>query len=378
MLPRERIIAQLNHKESDKVPMGENHIHHSLLEHYLGRPVLHGNGFEELKCCWDDRRDEYISDSINTLSDIADILKHDYIRIPAAPVDKEYCRPEMLGEYEWRDEKGMTYHYNPEIGQQVTPHYNTELTTDDMPDVNENFTVDPSELDIIKGVIEKKKKTHFIIARLPLDGTFAYKQTVGIEEYMIRMIIDPDFVKKAAEVYVNRSIAYIKAFFEAGVDAVMTTDDYADNRGLMMGYERFAEFILPGIRKQVEAAHKAGGYFIKHTDGNTWEILDDLVDAGIDGWHGIQPSIGMDFKQLKEKYNGKLCLFGGVNCETLIQGTPEDVEAEARYALEQAAPGGGMVLVSGNGLENGTKYENYAAMMKARDEYKARAEVLRG
>ncbi len=369
MLPRERMIAQLNHKETDIVPLGENHIHHTLLEHYLGRPVKHGNGFEELKSCWEGRRDEYVRDSIDTLSDIADVLGHDYIRIPGAPVDREYKTPKMLGEYAWEDEKGMTYHYNPEIGQQVTPHYNTEMTIRDLPDVDEDFKVDPSELDIIKGVVEKKKKTHFIIGRPPLDGSFAYKQTVGIEEYMIRMIIDPDFVKKAAEVYVNRSIAYINAFLDAGVDAIMTTDDYADNRGIMMGYDRFAEFILPGIRKQVEAAHKKGGYFIKHTDGNTWDILDDLVDAGIDGWHGIQPSIGMDFKLLNEKYGDKICFFGGVNCETLIQGTPEDVEKEARYAIEQAAPGGGLVLVSGNGLENGTKYENYQAMMDARGKF---------
>ena len=369
MLPRERVIAQLNHREPDMVPMGENHIHHKLVEKYLNRTVLYGNGFAELKSCWDGKRQEYIDDSIATLTELPKVLGHDYIRIPASPVNKQYKQPKMLGEYAWEDEKGQQFHYNPEIGQQVTPNYNTEMTIDDLPDVNENFKVDPSEMDVIKGVIAEMKDTHFIIARLPLDGTFAYKQTVGIEEYLMRLIIDPDFIKKASEIYVNRSIAYINAFFDAGADAVMTTDDYADNRGLMMGYERWAEFMLPGIKKQVKAAHDKGGYFIKHTDGRTWDILEDLADTGVDGWHGIQSSIGMDFKLLNEKLGDRLCFFGGVNCETLIEGTPEAVEEEVKYTIQNAAPGGGLVLASGNGLENGTTMENVKAMMDAREKY---------
>jgi len=369
MLPRDRVIAQLNHQESDIVPIGENHINHKLAAQYLNREVMYGNGFAELKSCWDGRRSEYVQDMVDTLTGLADILDHDYIRVPASPVEKEYRKPKMLGEYAWEDEKGNQFHFSPEIGAQVTPTYNTEMTIDDLPDVDEDFVVDPSEMDAIRGVIAEKKDTHFIIARLPLDGSFAYKMTVGIEEYLIRMITDPDFIKKASEVYVNRSIAYLNAFFDAGADAVMTTDDYADNSGLMMGYQRFAEFILPGIEKQVRAAHARGGYFVKHTDGKTWDILDDFVSLGIDGWHGIQPSIGMDFRVLNEKYGDKLCFFGAVNCETLIEGPPSAVEEEVRCAIEHAAPGGGLVIASGNGLENGTPVENYDAMRNARRTY---------
>ena len=275
----------------------------------------------------------------------------------------------MTGEMSWVDENGKEFHYNPKVGLEIAQKYNTEMTIDELPDVDEEFVVDESEMDYVKGVVANLKDTHFIIARLPLDGTLAYKQTVGIEEYLMRMITEPEFILRASEVYVKRSIAYINAFLDAGVDAVMPTDDYADNRGLMMGLERFKKFILPGIEKQVDATHKKGGYFIKHTDGRVWDALDSLVGVGIDGWHGIQPSVGMDFKLLKEKYGKKLCFFGGVNCETLIDGSPKDVEEEAKYAIQNAAPGGGLVLASGNGVESGTTFENYKAMMKARENY---------
>jgi uroporphyrinogen decarboxylase len=148
----------------------------------------------------------------------------------------------------------------------------------------------------------------------------------------------------------------------------MTTDDYSDNRGPMMGPQRFHEFILPGLVRQVEAAHARGGYFIKHTDGNVWSILDAFIDAGVDGWHGIQPSIGMDMRLLKERYGGRLCLFGGVNCETLVAGTPEEARDEVRYAIRHAAPGGGLVVTTGNVLQPGTRLANYlAARQTVRD-----------
>ena len=108
--------------------------------------------------------------------------------------------------------------------------------------------------------------------------------------------------------------------------------------------------------RQAAAVHARGGYFIKHTDGNVWTILDALVAAGIDGWHGIQPSIGMDLRLLKERYGDRLCFFGGLNCETLIEGTPEEARAEVRYAIRHAAPGGGLVIATGNVLQPGTSW----------------------
>lgn len=369
MLPRERVIAQLKHEESDIVPMGENHVHGEFAEEVLEREIIYSKKLNEMNALWDGRRDDLIKDGVEVLTELPKALGWDYVRVPAAPVKKEYKRPKMLSETSWVDEQGNEFHYNPKAGLEIGQKYNTEMTIDNLPDIDEKFVVDDSEMDYVKGVVANLKDTHFIIARLPLDGTLAYKQTVGIEEYLMRMVIDPDFIKRASEIYVNRSIAYINAFMDAGVDAIMTTDDYADNRGLMMGLERFKEFILPGIEKQVEATHKRGGYFIKHTDGKVWDALDSLVGIGIDGWHGIQPSVGMDFKLLKEKYGKKVCFFGGVNCETLIDGAPKDVEEEAKYAILHAAPGGGHVLTSGNGVESGTTYENYKAMMRARELY---------
>ena len=369
MTSKERVLAALQHCEADRVPTGENQFDGELVEQILGHPTLYNRGRQELEALWSGRRDEIVRDYCAAHVEIVRALEWDYVRVPVVPAAGTYHRPEMTGPYSWKNDAGYEVHMNPDAGNIVVRSRFPEMSIDDLPDPDEPFHVDPTELDAIRSVVEQLGETHFIIARSPVDGTFPWEMTVGMEQFLMFMITHPDFVQRAVEVYVKRSIAYFQAMLELGVDAVMTTDDYSDNRGPIMGKKLFRKFILPGIQRQCEAIHASGGYFIKHTDGNVWAILDDLVESGIDGWHGIQTKIGMDLALLKEKYGDRLCFFGGVNCETLIEGTPEQVREEVRYAIRHAASGGGLVVTNSNVVQPGSRHENYAAMRQAVHDY---------
>jgi uroporphyrinogen decarboxylase len=371
LLPKQRVIAALEHQEPDRVPTGENAIDSELVEQVLGHTTLYNARWRELEALWDGRRDEIVSDYGTAHVGLVRALEWDYVRVPTVPAAKEYRRPVMTGPYSWLDSDGREVHYHPDGGSIVTRVRADDMTIHDLPDPCELFSVEPTELDGVRYVIREIGETHFVVGRTPIDGTFPFQETVGMENFLMRMVVDPDFVRRAIDVYVSRSIAYIAAMLDAGCDAIMTTDDYSSNRGPIMGPERFREFILPGIKRQSKAVHDRGGYFIKHTDGNVWSIMDALAEAEIDGWHGIQPSIGMDLRALKRRYGAKLCFFGGVNNETLIAGTPEDARAEVRYAIQHAAPGGGLVVTSGNVLQPGTKLENYLAARNATRAYGA-------
>ena len=369
MTSKERITNALKHIEPDRVPTGENQIDGQLVEQILGHPTLYNMGWKELEALWDGKREKIVQDYCTAHVEIVRALEWDYVRVPVVPVNREYHRPQMTGQYSWIDAQGEEVHMNPDAGNIIVRSQFPDMTIEDLPDPDEPFHVDPGELEAIRYVVEELGDTHFIIGRSPADGTFPWDLTVGMEKFLMAMITDPDFVQRAIDVYVNRSIEYFKAMLDAGVDAIMTVDDYSDNRGPIMGKKLFQKFILPGIQRQCEAIHELGGYFIKHTDGNVWGILDDLVDLGIDGWHGIQTNIGMDLALLKERYGKQLCFFGGANCETLISGKPEEVREEVRYAIQHAAPGGGLVVTNSNVVQPGSRYENYVAMRQAVRDY---------
>ncbi len=363
------MIAALKHEEADRIPTGENSVDGKLAQEILGAPLLYNMGWQELQAIWNGRRDEVVRDTCRVHVELPKTLEWDYVRVPVVPAAKDYSPPKMTGENSWINEQGYEVHFNPDAGNIITRSDFPDMSVDDLPDPEKEIIVDDSELEAIRHTVRELGDSHFVIARTPLDGTYPWEETVGMESFLIKMITDPEFVEKAVAVYVNRSIAYIRAMLAAGVDAIMTTDDYSDNRGPIMGVEFFRRFVLPGIAKQCEVIHELGGYFIKHTDGNLWEVLDDLVEIGIDGWHGIQRNIGMDMAKLKKRYGGRLCLFGGVNAETLIAGTPEIAREEVRTAIARAGKGGGLVLTCSNVVAAGASLEIYRAMRQAISDY---------
>jgi len=369
MTGKKRLLMALSHREGDRVPAGEIQICPEMASDVIGYKTLFGSGFDEMKALWEGRRDEVILNHTRTLVDLTRKLELDYVRVREAPPDIRYTMPKMTGPYSWIDSKtGREMSYNPKAGSMAHSEYNRDISIDDLPDPEDgSFTVDDSTMDVLRNVVSELGDTHFIIFRGP-DGTFPWEDT-GMEEFLMRMATDEEFVIKAINGAVNRNIKIYGAALDAGADAVMTCDDYSDNRGPIMGPESFRKFILPAIKKQADAIHKKGGFFIKHTDGNVWSILDDLIDAGIDGWHGIQMNIGMDLAKLKKLYGEKICFFGGVNCETYITGSAGEVRNEIKNSLRNAAAGGGLVLSCSNVVPPGSRLDIYRAGLECLREF---------
>ncbi|MHB1006389.1 MAG: uroporphyrinogen decarboxylase family protein [Chloroflexota bacterium] len=367
MLPKERMIRALEHREADRVPVGELASDFEMTERVLGHPTYYRSKWKEYVAEWEGRRDDIAYSYGHDVTELARKLEWDFLVINTVPGRKTAPRPEFLSEYVWRDETGKVLEYNPETGGHAMLIHAPAMTIDQLV-IPDEVKVDERELEAIVQTVKDVGGTHFVIGRLP-EITFAWRTTIGMDAYLMRMIEEPAFVAKAEQLYLKRALPLIEAMCDAGVDAIVECSDYCGNQGPIMGPGFFRQFILPSLREMVRVTHAHGKYFLKHTDGNTWSILDDMIAAGIDAWQGIQPSIGMDLRLLKEKYAGKLCLFGGVNNETLIAGTPAEVVEEVKYAFKHAAPGGGYVLASANTLQPGTKYENYMAMLDAGRQY---------
>jgi uroporphyrinogen decarboxylase len=131
----------------------------------------------------------------------------------------------------------------------------------------------------------------------------------------------------------------------------------------------FKEYIRPYLEKIVEYAHSKSLMVIKHSDGNIWPILDDLVGIGFDGIHPIQPQC-MDIGEVKRHLEDRAALIGNIDCQELLpDGTTDEVEQSVKETIETAAPGGGYIISSSNSIHPGVRPENYVAMVKAARKY---------
>ena len=94
--------------------------------------------------------------------------------------------------------------------------------------------------------------------------------------------------------------------------------------------------------------------------------MDDFAQTKIASIHPLQRTAGMDLRAVKEQYGDRFCIIGNVDSSrTLPYGTPEDVKAEVKEAIEIAAPEGGYVLASDHSLHDGIPVENILALRDA-------------
>ena len=95
-----------------------------------------------------------------------------------------------------------------------------------------------------------------------------------------------------------------------------------------------------------------------------------LAEAGIDALIGVDPVQGgdTDLAEMNRRTAGRFCLWGGMNgFVTVEMGTPAQVAAAAKEAIELTAPGGGFVLSPvDNVVDTSPKtWENVDALIRA-------------
>jgi len=103
---------------------------------------------------------------------------------------------------------------------------------------------------------------------------------------------------------------------------------------------------------------------IYHSDGILWDVMDDIIDCGVDALHPIEPK-AMDIVEVKQKYGDKLCLIGNLDVgDVLTLGTVEDVRKQVEFNIENVGFNGGYCVGSGNSITDYVKIENYLTLIE--------------
>ena len=194
----------------------------------------------------------------------------------------------------------------------------------------------------------------------------------GMDKLLMAYVEDPELVHRLARIAIDYKKKVLRRAVEVGVDVIVSGDDYAYRTNPLMSQAHFAEYCAPYMKEVVEETHRLGVPFIKHTDGNIWPILDDIVATGIDAIDPLEPIAGMDIGEVKSRYGDRLAVAGNVDCtEVLTRGTREDVVEAVKETIAKASVGGGHILSSSNSIHPGVNPENYRTMVEAAREFGA-------
>jgi len=201
-------------------------------------------------------------------------------------------------------------------------------------------------------------------------GTIGIPDGKNMAELVYQIYRKPEEFKRKMENRIREEIENIKRQADAGAELVFDCTDYCLKEGPFYSLWVYRDLIFPFLKMLVDAAHKKGIFFVKHTDGNIWPIIDDLIATGIDALHSIDPSAGMSLSEVKEKYGDRVALCGNVDAaSTMVYGSPEQVAEEARRCIRDAAAGGGYFLTTSNCIYRGIPPVNSIALSKTGKKY---------
>ncbi len=371
MTPKERVIAALNHTEPDRVPLGEMAFDHKLIEHYTGKPS-YWRPFSNAKAqiaIWEGKRDRVVESWKEAIVFLAEKMEHDILAVQWAPSKyKPIKAPRPISPGTWEDARGNQFKYSAQTESILPVHKSVErdYSESDFP-IQDITEPDDSEWELIRFVIERYGQTHFIVARSD-DGSWVWPG--GMENGMMLLLEKPEVIAAAIRAETHRAIQTDRLFAREGCHGLMPAVDYAMNAGPLFAPKYFRDLALPSIKQQTAAAHTLGLYVLKHACGNNWAFMDMFIEAGYDAYQSIQESATMDIGRLKQQYGHTITLWGGVQVETLVRGTPEQVRLEVQRAIQHCARAGGFLLGASHSVVNATKPENYEALREAWREYR--------
>lgn len=377
MLPRERVITTLEHREPDLIPWGEHLIDFNVYEAVLGRKTFVNSHFYETQAYWEGRRDEVVAHYKRDLPDLAEALGLDIITLPGPfpPAGQVHTPMEKIDDETYRGDNGSTFKvsggcwllpYKRNTANYVAPTVESLQKQIDELDAQPPVDVTDSRWEVHRYIIEKMKATHFVVA---LGGGVAFPRFgATAEDCWISMIETPEICAKISELSCRQSIRTINAYAALGLDGIIPCADMGNSRNLDASPEVYRALVYPWQKRQVEAAHAAGLKILLHCCGHVMPIIDDI--AGLyDAYEAIQTSAGMDIGVLKRRVGSRITLWGGIMHENLSRGTVADIRADARYAFSHAAPGGGYILGSSHSLAVGAKIENVMEMKRCLDDW---------
>jgi uroporphyrinogen decarboxylase len=220
----------------------------------------------------------------------------------------------------------------------------------------------------LRKAVERFGGEKAIVFRLR-DAYSLPRYLLGMENLMIFIAEEPEFVRKLIDMAVDYYAAMASRAAVLGVDVFWTSDDYCDNRGPVMGPRRWRSLCLPGLERLIRELKPLGKPFIKHCDGNINPIVEDLVAAGIDCIDPIDANAGVDLADIKSRFGARVAIKGGVPVTLLCDGDPRQVRACVKKCIETAGPAG-YILSSTSDITASVKPENYAAMLDAWREHR--------
>jgi uroporphyrinogen decarboxylase len=406
MIPRERVLTSLNHREPDRIPIdlsghrssGIAAMAYVRLRQFLGlprRPIRVYDPVQQLAIVDEDILQRFGADTVELGRAFAleDEYWTDWVLPDGTPcLMPVWARPEREGDG-WvlrakpsrriiaRMPQGVWYfeqsHF-PFLESEDLNRVEAELaecmwSAVASPPGRITAGVD-GERALVQGASSLRQKSDRAIiglfgGNLLELGQWFYRN----DNFLMLLAAEPHrahaFLDKLMEIHLRNLERFLRTVGPS-IDIIMFGDDLGMQSGPQVSPAMYREYFKPRERTMWQMVkRKAPHLKIQlHCCGGVRELLPDLIDAGLDAINPVQITCrGMDPDGLKRDFGSMLTFWGG-GCDTrhvLISGSPTQVKDHVRRLVDIWRLGGGFVFQQVHNILADVPPANIVAMFDA-------------
>ena len=146
-----------------------------------------------------------------------------------------------------------------------------------------------------------------------------------------------DFLKEMHAFYCE----LLEEWAKTDVDALRFMDDWGSQNTLLINPELWRKIFRPMYQDYINIAKKYGKKIFMHSDGNTLQIIPDLIEMGLNALNAQIFCIGVDNLA---PYAGKLTFWGEIDRQhILVEGTTEDISEAVKKVKDTLWCDGGCI-----------------------------------
>ena len=409
MTSRERVLAALNHIETDKVPVdlsghrssGISAIAYPKLREYLGlepKPIRVYDPIQQLAIVDDDILERFEVDTIELGRGFAleDDLWADWVlpdgtqcqmplwALPEREKDSWIMRSSETGRVIARMPDGALY-----FEQTYWPFAEGVPDLDTMPKVwsesmwaaiasppGSQISGPDGQKLFAEGAKRLRERTDKAIlglfgGNLLEFGQFMYRN----DNFFMLLAGEPQkahaFLDKMVEIHLDNLEKFLDAVGDY-IDIIVFGDDLGMQTGPQISPNMYREFFKPRHTMLWNRAKELADVKVNlHCCGGIRELLPDIIEAGADAVNPVQINCsGMYLGELKREFSKDIVFWGG-GCDTghiLPNETPETVAQHVKEQVETGKKGGGFVFQQVHNIMANVPPENIVAMFNAINE----------
>ena len=189
----------------------------------------------------------------------------------------------------------------------------------------------------------------------------------GYENLLFDMADGDPRLGKLIDMVEEFNVYIVRRYLKMNVEWMGYPEDLGMQNGPMLSPEQFRKYIKPSYERLMAPAREKGLIVHMHSDGRIHDLVDGLIDGGVNAINLQDLVNGIDW--IKDELKGKICIDLDIDRQLITaKGTPAQIDELIRDEVKELGNRqGGLMMIYG--LYPGVPLENIKALMGAMERY---------